>query len=325
MAMATGAMAQMHEAMKFAGASKLNVATTEIGQPSDTVSFAMTNMTSADITLPEMKGMSTIPSFTIKGVAFEMGADHVVSIPAQAFSSTVNANGEEKAVKGTSISGTYDGTNNSLTLTAVFTYGAMPLPMTYTVTSYYVKPVTSAITVVVGGSFTYSNPSVTYHVRKYTEDGEERLDVEVPQYKLDGTVMGDLTLGSYIIKGLTYDEARGGYYRDYKDDGLSFHFTAEQNGTKTMDSDYAFNSSKDNNVLVSYADGKIKSIVNTFQMGAMPFGIVTRFDIATTGVKDIHAAGDMQHGGAVYNLNGQRVSPDAKGLVIMNGKKIFRK
>ena len=28
--------------------------------------------------------------------------------------------------------------------------------------------------------------------------------------------MGDLTLGSYVVKGLTYDATRGGFYRDYK-------------------------------------------------------------------------------------------------------------
>lgn len=88
--------------------------------------------------------------------------------------------------------------------------------------------------------------------------------------------MGDLTLGSYVVKGLIYDETRGGFYRDYKGDGLSFHFTAMQGGTKTMDGEYAFNSERDNNILVKYNGSNVESIVNTFQMGAMPFGIPGR-------------------------------------------------
>lgn len=83
--------------------------------------------------------------------------------------------------------------------------------------------------------------------------------------------MGNLTLGTYTVKGLTYDEEKGGFYRDYKNDGLSFHFTAEQNGNKTMDGDYEFNAQKDNNILVKYNGSKITDIVNTFQMWRYAF------------------------------------------------------
>ena len=31
-----------------------------------------------------------------------------------------------------------------------------------------------------------------------------------------------LTLGTYTVKGLIYDEAKGGFYHDYRKDGLSF-------------------------------------------------------------------------------------------------------
>lgn len=321
---ATGITAQMHNTMKFAGASTMSVMTTNIDNPSDTVAFAMNGMTSGDITLPEMKGMSTIPSFTIKNATFAMGDNHVVSFPEQTFSTTVNVGGAEKQVSGTSLSGEYNMADNSLTLKVVFKYGAMPMALTYNVKAYYVKPVSNSISVVVGGQFTYTNDNVTYNVRKYVEDNVEKLDVEVPEYALANTVMGNLTLGSYVIKGLTYDEERGAFYRDYKDDGLSFHFTAESNGTKTMDGEYTFNSTKDNNISVAYNGNQVSAIVNTFQMGAMPFPIVSTFNGAASGISGVKAEKTMGNG-LMYNLNGQRVGSNAKGIVIVNGKKYLRR
>ena len=321
---ATGITAQMHNTMKFAGASTMSVMTTNIDNPSDTVAFAMNGMTSGDITLPEMKGMSTIPSFTIKNATFAMGDNHVVSFPEQTFSTTVNVGGAEKQVSGTSLSGEYNMADNSLTLKVVFKYGAMPMALTYNVKAYYVKPVSNSISVVVGGQYTYTNDNVTYNVRKYVEDNVEKLDVEVPEYALANTVMGNLTLGSYVIKGLTYDEERGAFYRDYKDDGLSFHFTAESNGTKTMDGEYTFNSTKDNNISVAYNGNQVSAIVNTFQMGAMPFPIVSTFNGAASGISGVKAEKTVGNG-LMYNLNGQRVGSNAKGIVIINGKKYLKK
>lgn len=321
---ATGIMAQMHDTMKFAGASTMSVMTTNIENPSDTVAFAMNGMTSGDITLPEMKGMSTIPSFTIKNATFAMGDNHVVSFPEQTFSATASVGGAEKQVSGTSLSGEYNMADNSLTLKVVFKYGAMPMALTYNVKAYYVKPVSNSISVVVGGQFTYTNDNVTYNVRKYVEDNVEKLDVEVPEYALANTVMGNLTLGSYVIKGLTYDEERGAFYRDYKDDGLSFHFTAESNGTKTMDGEYTFNSTKDNNISVAYNGNQVSAIVNTFQMGAMPFPIVSTFSNTASGISGVKAEKAVDNG-LMYNLNGQRVGSNAKGIVIINGKKYLKK
>ena len=215
--------------------------------------------------------------------------------------------------------------DNSLTLKAVFQYGAMPFAMTYNIKSYYVKAVTSAINVNVGGMFPYANEGVTYNVRKYMDGDVQKVDVEVPTYTLDNTLMGNLTLGTYTVKGLTYDEEKGGFYRDYKNDGLNFHFTAEQNGNKTMDGDFEFNSAKDNNILVKYNGSKITDIVNTFQMGAMPFGIVSSFNSAATGISSVKNDVQKKNDGKMYNLNGQVVIESYKGVVIVNGKKYFKK
>lgn len=322
MSMATSMMAQMHGAMKFAGVSTNTVMGQSTPTPSDTIQFAMNGMTSGNITFPEMKGMSIIPSFTVKDITFTMGADHKVTFPEQTFSTTITVNNEEKTITGSSLSGSYNMADNSMTITAVFKYGKMPLELTYNITAYYVKAVTNSINVVVGGLYNYSNESVTYNVRKYKEGDVEKVDVEVPTYNLSGTVMGDLTLGTYTIKGLTYDETKGGFYRDYKNDGLTFHFKS----TTGMDKDYEFNPAKDNNILVKYNGTTPAYIVNNFQMGAMPFPISSTFgkDV-TNGIDTVKANAAKLADGKIYNLSGQLVGEDYKGIVIVNGKKYLKK
>ena len=325
---ATTIMAQMHGPMKFVGASKMSVSTMNIDNPSDTILFAMNGMESGNITLPAMKGMQTIPSFTISGAKFTLGENHVVTFADQTFSAKVKVDGDEKNITGSSLSGTYNMADNSLSLTVVFQYGKMPMSMTYSVKGYYVKAVSNPITVTVGGQFTYNNDNVTYELRRYKDGETDKLDVTVPSYTLANTIMGNLTLGSYTVKGLVYDEAQGGYYRDYKNDGLKFHFTAVQGGKTTMDKDYDFATDKDNNILVKYEGNNVSSIVNTFQVGTMPFGIVSVFSGATTSIDDITTTPSHDLNttpSQQYNLAGQRVDNNYKGIVIVNGKKYLRK
>lgn len=325
---ATTIMAQMHGPMKFVGASKMSVSTMNIDNPSDTILFAMNGMESGNITLPAMKGMQTIPSFTISGAKFTLGENHVVTFADQTFSTKVKVDGDEKNITGSSLSGTYNMADNSLSLTVVFQYGKMPMSMTYSVKGYYVKAVSNPITVTVGGQFTYNNDNVTYELRRYKDGETDKLDVTVPSYTLANTIMGNLTLGSYTVKGLVYDEAQGGYYRDYKNDGLKFHFTAVQGGKTTMDKDYEFATDKDNNILVKYEGNDVSSIVNTFQVGTMPFGIVSVFSGATTSINDITTTPSHDLNttpSQQYNLAGQRVDNNYKGIVIVNGKKYLRK
>lgn len=325
---ATTIMAQMHGPMKFVGASNMKVSTRSNDNPSDTILFAMNGMESGNITLPAMKGMKTIPSFTISGAKFTLGENHVVTFADQTFSTKVKVDGAEKNITGTSLSGTYNMEDNSLSLTVVFQYGKMPMSMTYSVKGYYVKAVSNPITVTVGGQFTYNNDNVTYELRRYKDGETDKLDVTVPSYTLANTIMGNLTLGSYTVKGLVYDEAQGGYYRDYKNDGLKFHFTAVQGGKTTMDKDYDFATDKDNNILVKYEGNNVSSIVNTFQVGTMPFGIVSVFSGATTSIDDITTTPSHDLNttpSQQYNLAGQRVDNNYKGIVIVNGKKYLRK
>lgn len=180
---------------------------------------------------------------------------------------------------------------------------------------------TGPVTVVIGGIYSYTNSSITYTLSKYSDGGVEKMDVNVPEFKLDNTLVGNLTLGAYTVKGLEWDAEKQGFYRDYSKDGISFHFKAE-GGMMKIDGDYEFNSEKPNNILVQMADGAVTTIVNTFQMGAMPFGIVSTFTNTTAGIADVTA--DNVRGAKVYNLQGQQVAENAKGIVIVNGKKMLK-
>ncbi len=323
--MAGNMMAQMHGAMNFSGASSIQVLTANNTSESDTIQFAMTSGSTGTITFPSMQGMATIPSFTVSGVAFAMDpATHLVTLSEQSFSATATtAEGVEKAVNG-KLSGSYSMAENKMSLKAVFKYGSMPFDLTYTVEAYYIKPVTATpLYVSVGGSFHYQSASTTYNVRKYKDGDEEKVDVEIPTYTLDGTVMGDLTLGTYTVKGLTYSEEKGGYYRNYANDGLTFHFTAMSNGVATMDNDYPFNAAKQNDILVTYNGSAVADIVNTFQMGSMPFQIVSKLT-DPAGISAVNGTQSAQ-GDKVYNLSGQQVNSGYKGVVIINGKKYLRK
>ncbi|MDO4320617.1 MAG: calycin-like domain-containing protein [Bacteroidales bacterium] len=138
--------------------------------------------------------------------------------------------------------------------------------------SPYLGAFTGTNTVVVGGMFTYSAENVTFDIE---QAGDGTLTVNIPQYCLTGTVMGDLTLGAYSIEGLAFDDEKQAYCRNYGDDGLSMHFTAVQNGTVSMDKDYNFNPGSE--ITVEKTDAGIK-ITNKFKIGAMPFDLTATFE-----------------------------------------------
>ena len=128
-----------------------------------------------------------------------------------------------------------------------------------------------ADSVTVGGTFgPYVAEHVAYHI---TANQDGTINVEIPEFKIDNTQMGDLTLGKYTVSNIAYDEARGAFFRDYKDDGMLFHFKAESNGQTTMDNDYPFTLG---NIEIKNTGNGIR-IENNFQMGSMPFPIVSIF------------------------------------------------
>lgn len=130
-----------------------------------------------------------------------------------------------------------------------------------------------SVSVYVGEQFgPYVNSSVTYTI-SVNENGT--INIVVPEYTLDNTAMGNLTLGSYTISNVAYDEEKGVFYRDYSDDGLSFHF--KSTGGSNFDNDYTFE--KLGNITVTPTETGL-TIVNNFQPGSMPFPISATFEKA---------------------------------------------
>jgi hypothetical protein len=317
------AMAQGgHTPMKFSGKATIEVSGSTVSTlESDTVKYS-----GSDVTLPEMRyGNFVIPSFTIHGVEFSMDMSTMtVTFPDQTFHETITVDGVEKEITGTSFTGTYaHDAYNTFTLKASFKYGAMPMPLTYNITAYYIKDYTDKLDVSIGGSFNYTAANVTYSVRTYPEEGNTLLDVNIPTYELSGTPLGELTIGSYVVKGLAMDNEKGGYYRDYAADGLTMHFKAVKDGQTNMDADYAM-SEGENNILLVYEGKKIK-VTNAFHPGKMPFQIVSTFP----GVGEVAAVEAVktveQNDAPAYNLAGQRTAAGYKGIVIKNGKKYFQR
>jgi len=134
------------------------------------------------------------------------------------------------------------------------------------------------VSVMVGDSFgPYLAENVSY-VISANDDGT--INVAIPGYKLENTVMGDLTLGDYTVQGVAYDEERAVFYRDYSADEVTMHLKAEKDGTVTMDGDYSFTALGTLEVKTT-ADGAL-TIVNHFKPGRMPFAVLATFEKAQT-------------------------------------------
>lgn len=122
----------------------------------------------------------------------------------------------------------------------------------------------------VGGAYTYETPaSVTL-----TAKGDEIM-LSYPEFSLQNTMMGDITLAELSIPGLSYYVGKGGFYRSYGGQGLTQHFKAEKEGQTTMDSDYPLNDPS--TVLVTLSSDGTLTIENPFKLGAMPLPLSLKF------------------------------------------------
>jgi hypothetical protein len=118
----------------------------------------------------------------------------------------------------------------------------------------------------VGGMFPYTSADkVTYKVEA---NADGTINLVVPEVKYNGTVMGDLTLGTYTIKNIPYDETQKAFVKAYKDDNIKFLFTIVKDGNTTQ-KEYTFDKPFCK-VMVSKDDKGVFVVNNTYQMGAMP-------------------------------------------------------
>jgi len=289
--------------------------------PSDTVSY-IGGRESASFITPELNyefgGMKiTLPSYQIDGTTFTGGYGGV-TWPEQDYK--VNLGEESVAGK---LSGTFTHANNELKLKLAFTYSLIDkiapvkVLLVYEIDGFYLKDTSGKLDVNVAG-VTYSAPSVTFWTRTYTDGDATKVDVQVPSYTLEKTLMGNISVGGYTVQGLTWDETLEAYNKDYSNDGLSLYFS---NGS-TLTGDYPLNKAGQK-ITVKFNGTSVSSLVNTFQPGNMPFVIISKFPGTTSGISSVSKKTDTLTGEA-YNLAGQQVSENAKGIVIINGKKILK-
>ncbi len=126
-----------HGPMAFVGPSRFGVESMNAWQDneSDVVFLQVNGATDADITLPKMVYAAmnmTLPSFTIHGATFtyDMESRSVV-FDEQTYSETIVVDDVEKAITGSSLTATYSHSDNTLSLTTRFSYGSMPMEITY--------------------------------------------------------------------------------------------------------------------------------------------------------------------------------------------------
>lgn len=128
-------------------------------------------------------------------------------------------------------------------------------------------------TVVVGGTYTYTT-DIAYTIKA---NPDSTINIEVPEYKLNNTIMGNLTLGAYTISNVKYDEETETFHHVYGEDGLTQYFKAEdKDGRPTMDQLYSF--APTSSIVLEPVPGGGMKITNSFQLGRMPFPIVATFE-----------------------------------------------
>ena len=126
-----------HGPMAFVGPSRFGVESMNAWQDneSDVVFLQVNGATDADITLPKMVYAAmnmTLPSFTIHGATFTYDMEtRSVVFDEQTYSETIVVDDVEKAITGTSLTATYSHSDNTLSLTTRFSYGSMPMEITY--------------------------------------------------------------------------------------------------------------------------------------------------------------------------------------------------
>lgn len=129
----------------------------------------------------------------------------------------------------------------------------------------------------VGGVYDYKT-DISYTI---TANPDSTINIEVPEYTLTGTIMGDLKLGAYTIENVAYDKKNDQFHQEYGKYGLSQEFTATQNGKVTMQGNYKFT---DNSYIIVKRTVYGLQVENSFQLGKMPFPIVAKFESTSTAI-----------------------------------------
>ena len=120
---------------------------------------------------------------------------------------------------------------------------------------------------VVGMPGSYTSPTVEYKVTA-NEDGS--INVTASEEKYTGVPMvGNLTIGTYTVKNLSYDKATNSFVRDYSKDGIKVHLKSD--GMMKLDKDYPFQATS--KMIVKLGENGALTITNNYSLTGMPMSI----------------------------------------------------
>ncbi|MBO4674437.1 MAG: hypothetical protein J5616_08840 [Bacteroidaceae bacterium] len=124
--------------------------------------------------------------------------------------------------------------------------------------------------VMVGGTMGPYDADITC---KVSANPDGTINIEIPEYELHDTAIGNLTVGKVTIKNIAYDEEKKAFYSQYAQDDLKEHIKIE--GKMTIDGDYPF--AADSFIQIEQTEAGIK-FTDSFSFGSMPFAIVSTFE-----------------------------------------------
>ena len=114
----------------------------------------------------------------------------------------------------------------------------------------------------------YDASNVSY---KITANEDGTINVTTPTESYAGIMMvGNLTIDSYTVKNLSYDEATHSFIRDYSSDGLKVHLKSE-GGLMSLNKDYTFESPS--KIIVKLDENGTLTITNSYRLTHMPLSI----------------------------------------------------
>ena len=113
----------------------------------------------------------------------------------------------------------------------------------------------------------YDSANVTY---KIVANDNNTINLTIPKETYDGVMMvGNLTIDSYTINNLSFNETTQSFEREYSNDGLMVHLKSD--GMMSLDKDYSFkNPSK---VIVKLGQDGTLTITNDYNLERLPLSL----------------------------------------------------
>lgn len=185
---------------------------------------------------------------------------------------TINYQGNTK-----SYDATLDGKMTSFTISIPGIMGGTTIKWTYGEVPQALKIAGSYVgsnSLMIGGMMGPFVDEDSQYTITANADGTINLTTAEEQYL--NTQMGDITLGSYTISNIAYDESTKMFMRKYGADGLKAHLKTMKDGQVGLDGEYSFGSLSEVKLSLG-ADGQLK-IVNSYTLGNMPFGIEATYN-----------------------------------------------